>query len=65
MVDKLSADDLSKLDLDSDFSFFFFNLGILMPPVMPPVIKFDVDLDSSFIMAISVVEFQALEYKIR
>ena len=60
IVDKLSADDLSKLDLDSDFCFFFLNLGI----VMPPVIKFDVDLDSSFIMAISVVEFQDRGYKI-
>ena len=60
IVDKLSADDLSKLDFDSDFSFFFLNLGI----VMPPVIKFEVDLDSSFIMAILVVEFQVWGYKI-
>ena len=47
IVDKLSADDLSKLDFDSDFNFFpiFLNFGI----VIPPVIKFDVDLDSSFI----------------
>ena len=49
IVDKLSADDLSKLDFDSDFCFFFLNLGIEMPPVIPPVIKFEVDLDSSFI----------------
>ena len=61
IVDKLSADDLSKLDLDSDFSFFFLNLGI----VMPPVIKFDVDLDSSFNMAILAVEFQARRHKFR
>lgn len=45
-VAKLSLEDRSKLDLDSDFCFFFvLNLGI----VMPPVIKFEVDLESSFI----------------
>ena len=45
-VAKLSLEDRSKLDLDSDFCFFLvLNLGI----VMPPVIKFEVDLESSFI----------------
>lgn len=45
MMAKESAELLSKLDFDSDLSFFFLNLGI----VIPPVIKFEVDLDNSFI----------------
>ena len=44
-VDKLSCEDLNRLDLLSDLGFFFLNFGM----VMPPVIRFEVDLESSFI----------------
>ena len=45
IVDKLSWEDLKRLALESDFGLFFLNFGI----EIPPVIKFEVDLDNSFI----------------
>lgn len=46
MVARLSSEPLTRLVFDSDFSLFFIlNLG----NVMPPVIRFEVDLESSFI----------------
>ena len=46
LVAKLSLEERSKLALESDLAFFLaLNLGM----VMPPVIKFEVDLESSFI----------------
>ena len=45
IVDKLSCEDLKRLALESDFCLFFLNLGM----EIPPVIKFEVDLDNSFI----------------
>ena len=45
IVDKLSWEDLKRLALESDFGLLFLNFGI----EIPPVIKFEVDLDNSFI----------------
>ena len=45
IVDKLSCEDLNRLALESDFCLFFLNLGM----EIPPVIKFEVDFDNSFI----------------
>ena len=49
---------LSKLVFDSVLLFFFLNLGI----EMPPVIKFEVDFDNSFIsdnVEMSITDFES------
>ena len=56
---KLSVDFLNKLALESDLGLGFFkNLGILIPPV----IRLEVDFDSSFISDIldkSITDFES------